>query len=138
MTAPPAELDAEVHVVVIENNPYDTLLIREALELWTRPHRLTLYETGQEALIGLRRLAENLGPTLVLLDWNLPGLHGSKILGEIRHERGLENCFVVVLTSSSSELDRQLAQKLGANKFVTKSIDLDDFFYSLLDLQSQI
>jgi len=138
MIAPPAELASEVHVVVIENNSYDVLLIREALELWTRPHRLTLYETGQEALIGLRRLAENLGPTLVLLDWNLPGLHGSKILGEIRHERGLENCFVVVLTSSSSELDRQLAQKLGANKFVTKSIDLDDFFYSLLDLQSQI
>src|SRR5208283_2018844 len=113
MIAPPAELASEVRVVVIENNSYDVLLIREALELWTRPHRLTLYETGQEALIGLRRLAENLGPTLVLLDWNLPGLHGSKILGEIRHERGLENCFVVVLTSSSSELDRQLAQKLG-------------------------
>ncbi|MGA7409999.1 MAG: response regulator [Bryobacteraceae bacterium] len=139
MTIPPAELASEVNVVVIENSPQDSLLIREALELWTRPRRLTFYQNGQEALAGLRQLAEGLvGPTLVLLDWNLQGMHGSTILREIRQKPALEKCFLVVLTSSSSELDRQLATKLGANRFVTKAIALDDFFYSVLELQSVV
>jgi CheY-like chemotaxis protein len=132
-----AGLASEVHVVVIENNAHDALLISEAFELWTRPRRLTFYQNGPEALAGLRQLAESpLGPTLVLLDWNLLGMHGSTILREIRQEPILEKCYLVVLTSSSSESDRQLALKLGANRFVTKAIALDDFFYSLLELQS--
>ena len=134
-----AELASEVHVVVIENSPHDALLIREALDLWTRPRRLTFYQNGQEALVGLRQMAETpVGPTLVLLDWNLTGTHGSTILREVRREPALEKCFLVVLTSSSSETDRQLAHKLGANRFVTKAISLDDFFYSLLELQSLV
>ncbi len=139
MSDMPAELASEVHVVVIENSPQDALLIREGFDLWTRPRRLTFYQNGKEALVGLRRLAEGpVGPTLVLLDWNLLGIHGSTILREIRQEPGLEKCFLVVLTSSSSESDRQLAHKLGANRFVTKAIALDDFFFSLLELQSLV
>lgn len=139
MSDTPAELASEVHVVVIENSPQDALLIREAFDLWTRPRRLTFYRNGQEALAGLRQLAESpMSPTLVLLDWNLLGMHGSTILREIRNEPALEGCSLVVLTSSSSESDRQLAKKLGANRFVTKAIALDDFFYSLLELQSLV
>jgi CheY-like chemotaxis protein len=139
MSDTPAELASEVHVVVIENSPQDALLIREAFDLWTRPRRLTFYRNGQEALAGLRQLAESpMSPTLVLLDWNLSGMHGSTILREIRNEPALEGCSLVVLTSSSSESDRQLAKKLGANRFVTKAIALDDFFYSLLELQSLV
>jgi CheY-like chemotaxis protein len=138
MSDPAAEL-AEVHIVVIENNPHDALIIREALELWTRPRRLTFYDSGQEALIGLRQIAKGfVGPMLVLLDWNLAGLHGSKILREIRQEPALAECFLAVLTSSSSESDRQLAHELGANQFITKAITLDDFFYSLLALQALV
>jgi CheY-like chemotaxis protein len=139
MNTTQAELASEVHVVVIENSPHDALLISEALELWTRPRRLTFYQNGPEALAGLQQLAESpLGPTLVLLDWNLLGIHGSTILQKVRQEPTLEKCFLVVLTSSSSESDRQLAIKLGANRFVTKAIALDDFFYSLLELQSLV
>lgn len=139
MNTTQVELASEVHVVVIENSPHDALLISEALELWTRPRRLTFYQNGPEALAGLQQLAESpLGPTLVLLDWNLLGIHGSTILQKVRHEPTLERCFLVVLTSSSSESDRQLALKLGANRFVTKAIALDDFFYSLLELQSLV
>ncbi len=139
MSNTPAALASEVHVVIIENSPQDALLIREALELWTRPLRLTFYQNGPEALAGIRQLAEvPVGPTLVLLDWNLLGIHGSAILREVRQEPALENCLLVVLTSSSSESDRQLALKLGANRFITKAIALDDFFYSLLELQSLV
>ncbi len=139
MSQTPFEAASEVHVVVVENSPQDALLIREALDLWTRPCRLTFYESGPEALVGLRQLADGpVGPTLVLLDWNLLGMHGSTILREIRREPALEKCFLVVLTSSSSESDRQLAQQLGANRFVTKAISMDDFFYSLLELQSLV
>jgi CheY-like chemotaxis protein len=136
MTDAPDDSPSEVHVVVIENNPHDALLVSEALELWTRPRRLTFYENGPDALAGLVQSAESpMGPTLVLLDWNLFGMHGSTILREIRRQSALDHCFLVVLTSSSSESDRQLANTLGANRFVTKAISLDDFFYSLLELQ---
>lgn len=128
---------AEVNIVVIENSPHEVMLIREALELWTRPYRVTFYQTGPEGLSALRATSEP-GPTLILLDWNLGGMHGSKILEEIRQDPARGNCCVVILTASSSELDRQLAHRLGANRFLTKAIDLDDFFYSLLELQSLV
>jgi DNA-binding response OmpR family regulator len=75
---------------------------------------------------------------LILLDWNLIGLHGSKVLQEIRQDPALQKSFVAILTASSSEIDRQLAHKLGANKFLTKSIDVDEFFFSLLELQALV
>jgi CheY-like chemotaxis protein len=132
-------LASQLHVVVIENSPDEERLLREALDLWTRPRRLTFYRNGPDALSALRGLVQQpLGPTLVLLDWNLVGMHGSTVLREIRREPGLAGCFLVVLTSSSSESDRQLAHKLGANRFVTKAVALDDYFYSLLELQSLV
>ncbi len=127
-----------VNVVVIENSPHEVLLIREALELWTRPYQVTFYQNGKEGLAGLRQSGSAGGPTLVLLDWNLIGLHGSKVLQEIRQDAVIGNSFVAILTASSSDTDRQLAQKLGANRFLTKAIDVDEFFFSLLELQSLV
>lgn len=127
-----------VNVVVIENSPHEVLLIREALELWTRPYRVTFYQNGQDGLDALRQGGIGSEPTLVLLDWNLIGLHGSKVLQEIRHDPALRKSFVAILTASSSEIDRQLAHKLGADKFLTKAIDVDEFFFALLELQALV
>lgn len=128
---------ARVRVVVIENSPYDMQLIREALDLWTRPFDLTCFADGTSALADLHKCSASLGPAfLVLLDWNLSGLHGSKVLKQIRESP--HRCFVVVFTSSSSEVDRDLSKALGADLFLTKALDLDDFFLSIVNLQNVV
>jgi CheY-like chemotaxis protein len=127
-------------VIVVENSPHDTRLIREGFELWSRPYRLSCYLDGERALSELMQRA-SLGPlnrTLLVLDWNLPGLHGSKLLRQLRADPRFDPLCVVVFTSSSSELDRDLAKKLGANRFVTKAVNLDDFFHALVSLQELV
>jgi CheY-like chemotaxis protein len=127
-------------VMVVENSPHDTRLIREGFELWSRPYRLSCYLDGERALNELMQRA-SLGPlnrTLLVLDWNLPGLHGSKFLRQLRADSRFDPVCVVVFTSSSSELDRDLAKKLGANRFVTKAVNLDDFFHALVSLQELV
>ncbi len=125
-----------VSIVVIENSPHDRRLIREALELWTRPYDLICYDDGHSAIESLKRTRQDLNASvLVLLDWNLPLMHGSKVLKQLREEPNLRGCFIVVFTSSSSDVDRNLARSLGADQFMTKAVDLDDFFYSVVSLQ---
>ncbi len=128
-----------VCIVVIENNPDDRRLIEEALELWTQPYHLVCYDNGITAIEALKHMCQDAGDrVLVLLDWNLPGMHGSKVLKQLQDEVAMDRCFVVVFTSSSSEVDRKLAESLGASLFMTKAMDLDDFFYSLVSLQTMV
>ncbi len=137
MTAAQGIQVESVEVVVVENSPHDTRLIREAFELWSRPYHLSCYSDGVAAMRDLTKRAQEgaLRRVLMLLDWNLPGVHGSKILREIRADARFKNIYVVVFTSSSSALDQELARKLGADRFVTKAVDIDDFFYALVSLQ---
>jgi DNA-binding response OmpR family regulator len=127
-------------IMVVENSPHDTRLIREAFELWSRPYRLSCYADGEPAMSELMQRASEgpLSRTLLVLDWNLPGLHGSKLLRQLRSDKRFNRVCVVVFTSSSSELDRDLAKRLGADRFVTKAVDLDDFFHALVSLQELV
>ena len=78
----------KVSIVAIENSPHDAHLIREALDLWTRPHDLVFYSDGLTAIEALKETAPVEGqPCLVLLDWNMPGMHGSKVLKQLREEK---------------------------------------------------
>ena len=138
-TKPRTLAEDRVRIVVIENSPYDTRLIREAFDLWSRPYDLSCYSEASPAIEALRQVIPSThGKTLVLLDWNLPGTHGSNALKQLREDLRLPGLYLVVFTSSSSEADRNLAKNLGADQFVTKAVDLDDFFYSLVSLQSAV
>jgi CheY-like chemotaxis protein len=129
---------AKVRIVVIENSPHDTWLIKEAVDLWTRPFELACFTEGSAAIAELRQPSPNDEPVLILLDWNLPGMHGSKVLRQLRSEANLPKCFVVVFTSSSADADKNMARSLGADLFLTKAVNLDDFFYSIVSLQQLV
>jgi DNA-binding response OmpR family regulator len=139
MTASDVQVET-LDIVVVENSPHDTHLIREAFELWSRPYQLSVFANGEAALRELLRRASRgpLNRTLLLLDWNLPGIHGSKVLRELRADGRFSRVYIAVFTSSSSELDRRLATELGADRFVTKAMDLDDFFYAIVSLQDVV
>ena len=118
-------------VLLIEDNDADVHLTRLALEGGSHPSHLTVCKDGTEALALLRgenKYPESARPHLILLDWNLPNLSGDQVLSLIREDSALNSIPVVVFTSSESEVDVNHAYQLGANCFVTKSMDLKQFF----------
>jgi CheY-like chemotaxis protein len=117
-------------VLLIEDNPGDARLAREALR--GRPDvRLSVATDGDAGLDFLRRrgaYAAAPRPDLVLLDLNLPGTPGREVLTQIKADGDLRRIPVVVLTSSQSEQDVRDAYDLHANCFVTKPEEPDAYF----------
>jgi CheY-like chemotaxis protein len=110
-------------ILLVEDNLADVRLVREALIEGDVPARLHWVASGEAALGFLRKQGERaLSPTpdLVLLDLNLPGLHGHEVLATIKGDPALLSIPVVVLTSSSSRPDVLRAYAAHANAYVVK------------------
>ncbi len=123
---------AAVEILLVEDNPADVRLTREALREGAGGlrHRLHVVEDGVQALAFLRREAgywEVPRPDLILLDLNLPRKDGREVLQEIKADPELRSIPVVVLTTSRSEEDVLRSYQLHANCYVTKPVDLDQF-----------
>ncbi|WP_025410949.1 response regulator [Gemmatirosa kalamazoonensis] len=119
-----------IEILLVEDNPGDVELTREAL-LDSKMHmNLSVVSDGVEALAFLRRegsYADAPHPDLILLDLNLPKKDGRAVLGEIKQDPVLRHIPVVVLTSSRAEQDILKAYDLHANCYVTKPVDFDQF-----------
>ena len=118
------------HLLVVEDDPGDVLLTREALAGATGPLAVHVVEDGEEAVDFLRREGGHSGaprPDLVLLDLNLPRLDGREVLARIKSDPGLRSIPVVVLTTSKAVEDVRRSYELHANAFVTKPAELDRF-----------
>jgi chemotaxis family two-component system response regulator Rcp1 len=130
--APPASrTDRAVEILLVEDNPADVRLTREVLENGDSTTRLSVVGDGEEAMAFLRRegtYAECPRPRLVLLDLNLPKKDGREVLEELKRDSELCRIPVVVLTTSAAESDISRSYELHANCFITKPLDLDDFF----------
>ena len=117
-------------IVLIEDNPADMRLVREALAENSTPAVLHWMPSGEEALSFLRHEKAHAGapaPDLVLLDLNLPGLHGHEVLAAIKQDPLLRHIPVVVLTSSSARVDVLEAYQAHANAYVVKPADFEKF-----------
>ena len=124
--------DRSVEILLVEDNPADVRLTREVLEEdgQTTTH-LSVVGDGEEAMAYLRREGAYQGsprPNLVLLDLNLPKKDGREVLEELKSDSDLCRIPVVVLTTSAAESDISRSYELHANCFITKPLDLDDFF----------
>jgi chemotaxis family two-component system response regulator Rcp1 len=119
-----------VEILLVEDNPGDVRLTREALKEGKVCNNLNVVDDGVKALAYLRREPPYEGsvrPDLVLLDLNLPRKDGREVLGEIKSDPSLRSLPVVVLTSSGAEQDILKAYDLHANCYVSKPVDLDQF-----------
>lgn len=118
-------------ILLAEDNDGDVFLVRRALEKRGLPHELVLAHNGEEALIWLdHHQGEKNGdarPDLILLDLNLPRVDGGQLLSHIRKSDTFSRTPVIVLTSSDSPKDRQMALELGANLYFRKPTDLASF-----------
>ncbi|MET7326279.1 response regulator [Streptomyces sp. NPDC005549] len=119
-----------IDVLLVEDDPGDELMTREAFEDNKIGNTLHVVRDGEEALDFLYRRgphAEAPRPDLILLDLNLPKYDGRQVLEKIKNEEELAHIPVVVLTTSAAEEDILRSYKLHANAYVTKPVDLDQF-----------
>lgn len=120
------------HMLLIEDNPGDALLVRESMEEAGLDARLHHVADGDAALRFLRRQGEHEHaprPDLILLDLNLPGMSGREMLAAIKGDPDFGRIPVAVMTSSSAERDIVESYELGANCYLTKPLELDRFMY---------
>jgi len=116
--------------LLVEDDPGDELITREAFEHNKLKNRLHVAHDGEEGLNYLYRrgeFADAPRPDLILLDLNLPKYDGRQLLEKIKSDPELAQIPVVVLTTSSAEEDILKSYKLHANAYVTKPVDLDQF-----------
>ena len=119
-----------IEVLLVEDNPGDVRLTREALKdskLWNNLH---VVEDGEVALAFLRRegaYANVPHPDLILLDLNMPKKDGREVLSIIKADENLKQIPVVILTTSDSEEDILKSYNLNANCYVTKPVDFEKF-----------
>lgn len=136
-----------ISVLLVEDDEGDVLMTREALEGTGIAGRLDVVGDGSEALDFLYRRGAHTDarqPDLILLDLNLPRVHGREVLAAVKGDADLRQIPVVVLTTSEAEEDVLRSYDLHANAYVTKPLDferfiavvrqIDEFFISVVRL----
>ncbi|MPY94642.1 MAG: response regulator [Acidimicrobiia bacterium] len=119
-----------IRILLVEDDPGDVLIMREALEDSKILNELHVVDNGETALDFLLRRGEHADaprPDLVLLDLNLSRVDGREVLARVKADEALRRTPVVVLTTSAAEEDIVRSYDLHANAYVTKPVDLDQF-----------
>jgi CheY-like chemotaxis protein len=119
-----------IEILLVEDNPGDVRLTREALKDAKVRNALHVAMDGVEALAFLRKQGKYSAvprPDLILLDLNLPKKNGREVLEEIKRDDALRHIPVVILTTSQAEQDIAESYRLHANAYVTKPVDLEQF-----------
>jgi CheY-like chemotaxis protein len=138
---------AGIEVLLVEDDPGDVLMTREAFEDHKVANRLWVVSDGVSAMEFLRKQGDHQDaptPDLVLLDLNLPRMDGREVLAAVKGDQDLRHIPVVVLTTSEAEEDVLRSYALHANAYVTKPVDferfiqvvreIDDFFVTVVRL----
>lgn len=136
-----------IDVLLVEDDPGDVLMTREAFEDNKVANNLFVVNDGVTAMEFLRKQGEHTDaptPDLVLLDLNLPRMDGREVLAALKEDPELRRIPVVVLTTSEAEEDVLRSYSLHANAYVTKPVDfarfievvrqIDEFFVTVVRL----
>jgi chemotaxis family two-component system response regulator Rcp1 len=128
-----------VEILLVEDNPGDVRLTREALTEGKFHNNLNVVQDGVEALMFLRKegaFADAPTPDIILLDLNLPRKSGHEVLKEIKGDEELRRIPIVVLTTSADENDILASYELHANCYITKPVDLHQFITIVQNIEN--
>ncbi len=128
-----------VRILLVEDNPDHADLTQQAIEGQNRSHLVHWVKDGQEAIDYLFRRGTYTNappPQLVLLDINLPKLTGIEVLQKVKEDPRLRVIPVVMLTTSDFDEDALKCYSLGANSFVTKPVQFDQFLETIQALKA--
>jgi len=132
-------LPAAIEVLLVDDNPGDVRLTREALLEGRIAISLTVANHGLEALNLLRPkdgASSGYLPDLILLDLNMPVMDGRELLQIIKADESLRKIPVVVLTTSQAEADILKAYDLHANCYIVKPVELEPFLAIVKSIES--
>lgn len=113
-------------ILLVEDSLADIELTLEALSGAKVANEVTVVRDGAAAI---EHLAGSDRPDLIILDLNLPRMSGHEVLARMRADEGMRRIPVAVLTTSSAEADVVKTYDLGANCFLTKPVDIDQFVH---------
>jgi two-component system, chemotaxis family, response regulator Rcp1 len=128
-----------IEILLVEDNIGDARLAIEALKDARIVNTVHHVSDGDEALAYLRReppFSEALPVDIVLLDLNLPRISGRDVLSAIRANSGLKKLPVIALTTSSAKSDIDYCYDNGANAFITKPVDFDQFYNAVKSFEN--
>ncbi len=128
---PMGDKGAHINVLLVEDNPGDVRLTREAFRDADISIRLHVASDGVEAMAFLKNQGEHalaLRPDLILLDLNLPRMNGREVLASIKEDALLKTIPTVILTTSKAEADILNSYELRANSYLSKPVLLEDFY----------
>jgi CheY-like chemotaxis protein len=119
-----------LEVLLVEDNPGDVRLTKEATRGARISNNLSVARSGEEAIAFLRRdggFAAAARPDIIILDLNLPRKNGQQVLAEIKADERIRRIPVVILTTSSAQRDIVGSYDLHANCYITKPLELEEF-----------
>ena len=119
-----------IHVLLVEDNPGDVRLTREAFRDVDSSVQLHVANDGVEAMAFLNHDGSNdrvPRPDLILLDLNLPRMDGREVLAQIKQDDDLKTIPTIILTTSEAEADIVKSYQLQANCYLNKPVQLEAF-----------
>ena len=138
-----------INILLVEDNPGDIRLTREAFKDGKIKNTLNVVMDGEEAIQYLRKTDAHKGaetPDIILLDLNLPKKDGREVLVEIKNDPVLKSIPVIILTTSSAQQDISNTYSNHANCYIMKPVDfsqfitvirtIEDFWLSIVKLPS--
>jgi two-component system, chemotaxis family, response regulator Rcp1 len=129
-TTPERAAQQQIEILVVDDNPGDLRLAKEALHKSVLKINVNVAADGVEAMSFMRRsgmYSQAPRPSLVLLDLNMPKKDGRQLLAEMKVDPELASIPVIVFTSSASEEDILNSYSLHANAYITKPLALEQF-----------
>jgi CheY-like chemotaxis protein len=127
-----------IHILLVEDNEGDIILIKEALKEGKIKNSLSVVHDGHEAISYLQqkeKYRDELKPDLILLDLNLPKLDGIEVLSHIKSDPVLRLIPVIILTTSSRDNDILKAYSNYANCYITKPVNFTQFMEVILTIE---
>jgi two-component system, response regulator len=130
----------EVEIILVEDNPDDAALTIRAFQQSKIGNSLVHLRDGQEALDYIfegkefhgRKFSDH--PKVILLDLKMPKINGIEVLEKVKGDARTKNIPVVVLTSSAEDPDIKRCYELGANSYIVKPVEFENFTKSVIDL----
>jgi CheY-like chemotaxis protein len=119
-----------VEILLVEDSPGDVRLTQEALKESKLLNNLHVARDGVEAMEFLKRKGKYesaVRPDVILLDLNMPRMDGRQVLAEVKKDDELKRIPIVILTISKADEDIVRTYELGANCYITKPVDLEQF-----------
>jgi CheY-like chemotaxis protein len=119
-----------VNILLVDDNPMDIFVIRDLFANSGMDLQIRAETNGPDTLTylsDLEKSGEEKGPALVIMDLNLPKLSGFEVLRRIRNMEKWSKMPVIIVTSSLSDHDRDMAGQLGATAYFRKPMDLDTY-----------